>query len=125
MRCVGALLDNAQKLHAARRRDISIVHHNERPSDAIQYFTTLRHNRPAQVFRRLSIAGKRANGYRFRRDINCVFSYSEEINITSCRSVRCPFHRNSILIPRKVNAQSLSLIVDHTTTAKQHCTIRL
>lgn len=50
MRCVGALLDNAQKLHAARRHDISIVHHNERPSDVIQYFTTLRHNRPAHLF---------------------------------------------------------------------------
>jgi len=33
MRPVGALLDNAQKLHAVPRRDISIVHHNERPSD--------------------------------------------------------------------------------------------
>lgn len=50
MRCVGALLDNAQKLHAVRRRDISIVHHNERPSDVIQYFTPLRHNRPAPLF---------------------------------------------------------------------------
>lgn len=50
MRCVGALLDNAQKLHAVRRRDISIVRHNERPSDVIQYFTPLRHNRPASFF---------------------------------------------------------------------------
>lgn len=48
--CVGALLDNAQKLHAVRRRDISIVRHNERPSDVIQYFTPLRHNRPAPIF---------------------------------------------------------------------------
>lgn len=50
MRCVGALLDNAQKLHAARRRGISIVHHNEHPSDTIQYFTTPRYNRPAHLF---------------------------------------------------------------------------
>lgn len=50
MRYVGALLDNAQKLHAARRRDISIVGYNERPSDVIQYFTPLRHNRLAIFF---------------------------------------------------------------------------
>lgn len=71
MRRVGALLDNAQKLHAARRRDISIVHHNEHPSDMIQYFT-LRHNRSAHLLSSFIIyrqGNKDANEYRFRHDI--------------------------------------------------------
>jgi len=50
MRCVGALLDNAQKLHAARGRDISIVHHNERPSDVIQYFFIFHDIAPQSIY---------------------------------------------------------------------------
>lgn len=49
MRRAGALLDNAQKITRCTRRDISIVHDNERPSDVIQYFTPLRHNRAPPV----------------------------------------------------------------------------
>lgn len=92
MRCVGALLDNAQKLHAARRRDISIVHHNERPSDVIQYFTTLRHNRPAHLFFFAVYHSPASARMEYRRDESTACSYSEEINIDCFHKyiLRCP-----------------------------------
>lgn len=87
MRCVGALLDNAQKLHAARRRDISIVHHNERPSDMIQYFTTLRHNRPAHLLSSFIIYRQGNKGARTDIDFDAtsqrVLIVWGEINIAS------------------------------------------